>query len=95
MPTQPPTGSNLPNPPAVPGSTPTPGATAKRPGFGPIYNHVINLFLSHMTVEQLEDEARVAAVLRSCERAADQILDEFQRLKVAFSITANPSPWNK
>ena len=95
MPTQPPTGSNLPNPPAVPGTSPTPGANAKRPGFSQIYNHVVSLFLPQMTIEELQTEGRVDAVLRACERAADQTLDEFQRLKVGFSIPANPSPWPK
>ena len=93
MPDQPPVGANLPNPPII-GAGPS-VSNQNLPGFGPIYTFLVNQFLQQMTLEQLEDETRVAQILSSCQRTANKILSNFKSLGIAYQIPQSPNPWSK
>jgi len=65
------------------------------PGFGPIYNFLVNQFLLKMTPAELDDETRVNHVLSSCQRTANKILANFKSLGVVYQIPQSQNPFPK
>jgi len=88
MPTEAPTGTNLPNPPALPGSGPQPTTPPKPPGWKFLFAYLLDSFLRNgVAVENIDN------VIASCERTADKILTNYG--DISSFIPKNPTPWPK